>query len=173
MKLTKRQARKVLQIVDSGLVHGLGQPKPGEMCVEAAVCFALGLPHSDTPPCVGKEVRNFKIFLNDCPWSNDAARTAGLRSLAIAQLGSDGIDQAKFKELLAFKGITKVQPFYIRKYAETHADKLTADQRKKILLIAHEFEAARTTEEVKAVIEKYTGFGVGVGVGFGFGFGFG
>lgn len=40
--LTKTLAKKVLETVDAGLCSGLGNPKPGEMCVEAAVCFAYG-----------------------------------------------------------------------------------------------------------------------------------
>lgn len=42
-------AKKVLKTVNAGLVKGLGESEPGKMCVEAAVCYALGLPHSDDP----------------------------------------------------------------------------------------------------------------------------
>lgn len=41
MTLTKEIAQKVLTTVDKGLSCGLGHPKPGQMCVEAAVCYAL------------------------------------------------------------------------------------------------------------------------------------
>ena len=58
------------------------------MCVEAAVCYAYDLPHSDKPPCVGNAVREFKIRLNDCNWSSSKARARGMRRIAIAQLGS-------------------------------------------------------------------------------------
>lgn len=61
-------AKKVLATVDAGLVQGVGQPAPGQMCVEAAVCFALGLPHGDNPPCVAPAVRALKIRLNDAAW---------------------------------------------------------------------------------------------------------
>lgn len=58
-------------------------------CVEAAVCFALGLPHGDQPPCVHPALINFKIGLNDLTlWSSDKARGKGMRRLAVAQLGS-------------------------------------------------------------------------------------
>lgn len=97
LKLTKRHARKVLEVVDRGLSCGMGDPKPGKMCVEAAVCYALGLPHGDEPPCVGSEVRDFKIALNDCNWSSKAARARGMRKLAIAQLGSRSISQMAFR----------------------------------------------------------------------------
>ncbi len=113
IKLTKEVARKVLKVVDAGLVSGLGVAEPGKMCVEAAVCFALGLPHDDNPPCVGNSVRNFKISLNDCKWSSDKARTKGMRKLAIAQLGSNEIDQTKFLELVGFECITKILPVII------------------------------------------------------------
>ena len=75
IKLTKDIARKVLSTVDKGLVNGLGVREEGKMCIEAAVCFALGLPHGDNPPCVGSAVRSFKISLNDQKWPTDKDRT--------------------------------------------------------------------------------------------------
>ncbi len=82
-------ALKVLNLVDKGLVKGLGENKPGGMCVEAAVCVAMGLPFGDAPRCVNDVVRRFKIALNDCEWSSTSARAEGMRALAIAQLGTD------------------------------------------------------------------------------------
>src|SRR5690349_15232890 len=98
MNITRAHAKKVLKLVDKGLVRGLGVQKPGQMCVEAAVCFALGLPHGDNPPCVGSAVRGYKIRLNDSNWSSDKARADGMRRVAIAQLGSDAIDQNEFRK---------------------------------------------------------------------------
>ena len=96
-KVTEELSRKVLEVVDAGLVSGMGKPEPGKMCVEAAVCYAMGLPHSDEPTCVSPALRKLKIRLNDSNWSDDAARTKGLRRLAIAQLGSAGVlDDAEF-----------------------------------------------------------------------------
>lgn len=103
-------AKKVLETVDAGLVYGLGKPTPGSMCVEAAVCFAMGLPHSDKPTCVGSAVRAFKIRMNDANWSSNAKRTKGLRKLAIAQLGSDAIDQQTFVRILAEQTIRQIVP---------------------------------------------------------------
>ncbi len=103
-------ARRVLEVVDVGLVFGLGMPVPGKMCVEAAVCFALGEPHGDQPSCVGAAVRSYKIRLNDSRWSSDAARTKGLRPLAVAQLGSDKIDQRAFDQYIVLAGIKRVLP---------------------------------------------------------------
>jgi hypothetical protein len=51
IEITESVARKVLKTVDAGLCSGLGNPTPGEMCVEAAVCYALDLPHGDEPSC--------------------------------------------------------------------------------------------------------------------------
>lgn len=113
-KISLDIARKVIEIVDAGLVKGKGIQEPGKMCVEAAVCFAFGLPHSDNPPCVGTTVREFKIRLNDSNWSNNAARTAGLRKLAIAQLGSDTIDQDEFALRLSEQCIRQIVPIALR-----------------------------------------------------------
>jgi hypothetical protein len=96
-QLNESTALKVLQTVDQGLVASMGKPVPGKMCVEAAVCFALGLPHSDDPRCVSLALRDLKIRLNDAEWSSDQARAAGLRRLAIAQLGTkDTLDDVEF-----------------------------------------------------------------------------
>lgn len=111
-------ARKVLALVDQGLVRGLGVQEPGKMCVEAAVCAAYGLLHSDTPPCVGSAVRSYKIRLNDASWSSDIVRAQGLRRLAIAQLGSDEIDQVAFAEGVVFEGIKQILPKILRARAE-------------------------------------------------------
>ena len=102
MILTKELAQKVRDTVDAGLSKGMGNPIPGQMCVEAAVNYAMGLPHGDTPSCVGRAVRDFKIALNDSDaWTSNAARAKGLRRVAIAQLGSDKLDQVEFSKALA------------------------------------------------------------------------
>src|SRR5579859_5139719 len=97
IEITRELAEKVLTIVDAGLVKGVGNPKPGQMCVEAAVCFAMGLPHGDEPSCVAPSLRNLKIRLNDSSWSSNQARAKGLRRLALTQLGSAGLlDEQEF-----------------------------------------------------------------------------
>jgi len=97
MEITREIAAKVLEVVDAGLVSGMGKPIPGQMCVEAAVCYAMGLPHSDDPKCVAPILRSLKIRLNDSTWSSDKARANGLRRLALAQLGSRNVlDEKEF-----------------------------------------------------------------------------
>src|SRR5208282_1538677 len=96
-QITEVIARKVLDTVDAGLVKGAGNPVPGQMCVEAAVCYALGLPHGDNPKCVAPALRALKIRLNDSNWSSPASRASGMRRLAVAQLGSAGVlDEKEF-----------------------------------------------------------------------------
>ena len=46
---TRDHAIRIVELLSHGLVAGLGKPEPGKMCVEAAVCFALGLPHGGQP----------------------------------------------------------------------------------------------------------------------------
>ena len=110
MNINKTLANKVLETVDAGLTKGMGKPIPGQMCVEAAVCFAMGLPHSDNPTCVGKAVRAFKIHLNDASWSSNVARATGMRKLAVAQLGSDKIDQVEFAKLVSIGTVNRLIP---------------------------------------------------------------
>lgn len=100
IKVDKKLAQKVIDVVTPGLCNGLGDPTPGKMCVEAAVNYACGLEHDDSPPCVGGSVRNFKINLNDGNWSSNKARAKGMIKIAIAQLGSNKLNQDKFEELI-------------------------------------------------------------------------
>ena len=49
MNITESHITKIMGLLDHGLVHGLGKPEPGQMCVEAMICYALDLPHGDDP----------------------------------------------------------------------------------------------------------------------------
>jgi len=127
VELSEALASKVLSAVDAGLVSGLGVQKPGKMCVEAAVCFALGLPHGDNPPCVGSAVRAAKIRLNDSRWSSNEARAKGMRRVAIAQLGSDALDQVDFSNRLATEVIRQIVPIALRAAASMQKDEKHRD----------------------------------------------
>jgi len=121
MKLTIRHARKVLKIIDAGLYPGLGTPVPGKMCVEAAVCFALGEPHGDKPVCVARPDRNFKIVLNDAAWSSPTVRAAGLRRIGVMQLGTAGMDRQAWSRILTALIIRRVVPVALRAARLEHA----------------------------------------------------
>src|SRR3990167_4534296 len=85
MKLSHELAIKVINVIDAGLTSGLGRAEPGHMCIEAAVCYALGEPHNDKPSCVSPVVRSLKIRLNDSGcWHSNQSRAQGLRRLGIA-----------------------------------------------------------------------------------------
>jgi hypothetical protein len=93
------------------------------MCVEAAVCFALGQEHGDEPECVAPAVRSFKIRLNDSKWSSNEARAKGMRRIAIAQLGTAGqIDEKEFARVLAELTIQRIVPIALRAAAEMQKD---------------------------------------------------
>jgi hypothetical protein len=116
MEITQELAKNVLNTVNAGLVSGLGEPIPGKMCVEAAVCYAMGLPHEDNPPCVSPALRRLKISLNDAGWSSELARAKGLRELALLQLGTDGVlDEVEFVKKVALLVINKYLPPILRK----------------------------------------------------------
>jgi len=123
MEITKEIAIKVRDTVDAGLVRGKGRPIPGQMCVEAAVCFAMGLPHSDEPSCVSPAKRALKICLNDSDWSSNSARAKGMRRLALVQLGSAGaVDDNDFARRIAEMTIRKIVPIALRAAAVLHPD---------------------------------------------------
>lgn len=130
MIITREIAMKVRDVVAAGLTNGVGVQEPGKMCVEAAVCYALGLPHGDDPGCVSAPLRRLKIRLNDSRWSSNDARAAGLRRLAVAQLGSLGaINDAEFVKRVAEMTIRKAVPAGLRSAARVnlkHAEALEA-----------------------------------------------
>jgi hypothetical protein len=108
MEINKELAQKVLDTIKHGLVRGLGKQEHGKMCVEAAVCYAMGLPHGDKPTCVGEAVREYKIRINDSNWTSDAARAKGMKRVAVAQLGSEHIDQLTFSKRVAVLSVNKI-----------------------------------------------------------------
>lgn len=114
MKITEDIARKVVKVVSAGLVAGVGEPTPGKMCVEAAVCYALGEPHGDRPSCVHSVVRVFKVALNDGSWSSATARARGMKRVAVAQLGSTEIDPVCFVQYVAEQTIKRILPIVLR-----------------------------------------------------------
>ena len=124
VKINRKLAKKVLKTVDAGLCSGMGEPEPGKMCVEAAVCYAMGLPHGDRPICVSPALRKLKVVLNDASWSSNQERARGLRRLALAQLGSAGtLDDVEFVKRVSNLAIQKVVSVALRAAAEIHPDK--------------------------------------------------
>lgn len=167
MLITREHADRIRELLAHGLVAGLGEPIPGQMCVEAAVCYAFGLPHSDNPPCVGEEVRKFKIKLNDEAWSSPQARAIGMCDLAIAQLGSDQIDQKAFRDLFWFRAGTQLQPL-IWRYLATKGSKEAR------LVLADKMERSTTLQECKAHARTHIhiyDFDYGCDCGYAYGYG--
>ena len=116
-------------ILARGLSSGVGE-RSGQMCIEAAICATLDLPHADDPGCVDPEVRAFKIALNDAPWSSAAARAKGLRALGLAQLGSAGtIDGQRFVEAVAGGTIRILLPRLFRSVLAKYPDCIEAAAR--------------------------------------------
>lgn len=107
--------KKYDEILSRGLSKGVGS-REGSMCIEAAICTVLGLPHGDDPQCVTNSVRSFKTALNDkTQWASEESRAAGLRDLGLAQLGSKGVvNDLDFTRLLAKKTIQVLIPALFR-----------------------------------------------------------
>jgi hypothetical protein len=117
------------EILARGLSSGMGK-RDGQMCIEAAVCAALDLPHGDEPQCVATTVRTFKIALNDSNWSSPQARAAGLRDLGIAQVGSLGVvDDNVFVQKIAEKTIRVLIPALFREVFPNNQACLAAAKR--------------------------------------------
>ena len=120
--MTPELVEEINNILSKGLTKGLGNPIPGQMCVEAAMCYILGEPHSDKPSCVGEEVNKAKIVLNDCNWPSNEARAQGMKYLMVAQYGSINLDQEEFKLKLKLNSTKRILPFLIQKHFERTKD---------------------------------------------------
>ena len=96
--------RKFDGLLARGLCSGVGSAN-GQMCIEAAITQALGLPFNDEPECVAESVRRYKIRLNDTSrWISAHTRAEALRGIGIAQIGSKGVvDDKEFVRRLADK----------------------------------------------------------------------
>jgi len=154
IEITREIAAKVLTTVDAGLCLGLGDPVPGEMCVEAAVCYALGLPHGDDPKCVSEAVRSLKVSLNDKDWSSNKSRAKGLRRLALAQLGSLGaVDDKDFSRRVAEYTIRTMVPIALRAAASLQKE---AKHRRALTDAATRCEAEVTSAAATAAVTAAT-----------------
>lgn len=110
-------AKRILRLLDFGLSMGMGVPAPGQMCVEAAVAYAMGENHNDHPKCVKRSVARVKIALNDNgTFDGDIDRARILRRVAIAQLGSiePEFDEVLFIKFLGRELVRRCAPAMIR-----------------------------------------------------------
>lgn len=151
--ITREIAARCLYVVDHGLSSGMGDPVLGGFCVEAAICYALGLPHGDDPGCVSPALRSLKISLNDRSWSSNGARAKGLRRLALAQLGSAGVlDEQEFARRVAEMAIRKMVPIGLRAAASIQKD---AQHRQSLLDAARRCEGEDTRDAaiVDAIVD--------------------
>lgn len=150
IEINRNLAEKVLKVVDQGLCCGLGIPEPGKLCVEAAVCYAMGLPHSDEPTCVSPALRRLKIALNDKSWSSNAARAKGLRRLAITQLGSAGaLDEKEFLRRVAIMTVSKVVPRALRLAASVYPQQEQKEKLEAAAVLCEVINLFSSLEEAK------------------------
>ncbi|MCC7531170.1 MAG: hypothetical protein IT342_21870 [Candidatus Melainabacteria bacterium] len=120
MKITEQIALQVLAVVDQGLYAGPGHELPGQMGLEAAICFALGERKSDQPSCVTPALSRFCLDFSRGHWSSSAARAQGLRRLAIAQLGTaNSLDEVLFEQHLTAATVRRLLPKAVRYLAYT------------------------------------------------------
>jgi hypothetical protein len=146
IEINEAVIHKLLSTIDAGLVTGRGKPVPGEMCVEAAVCYALGLPHGDEPQCVSPALRSLNISLNDKNWASFLGRAAGLRRLAVAQLGTRGaFDDKEFVFRVTENVIRRQVPLALRLAAS-----LVGDDGQPLLDAANRCESEGTWAAAKA-----------------------
>lgn len=151
-RITEAIAKKVLKTVDAGLTSGMGVPEPGKMCVEAAVAYAMGEDHNDQPKCVATWLANEKISMNDHYWDSDDDRAAGLRRVAIAQLGS----AEKLGKAASYKKFQKLlgEAFYQwqkKHVAEHNAKIFPKDTLKRIKVVGQKAGKAKTRDDIKNI----------------------
>jgi hypothetical protein len=120
--ITAETREKLTKIINAGLVRGLGKARPGRLSIEAAICLALGEPHSDRPSCVAQPDRLFAISINDAPWSSPWVRAEALLPLALAQLGTAGTDRTAWDRRVTEGTIRQIVPIALRAASSVHPD---------------------------------------------------
>ena len=144
--ITKEIVDKLTTTVSAGLIGGLGAPRPGEMCIEAAICYTLGLQHGDRPTCVHQSIRGLSIALNDAKWSSNKVRADSLKNLAIAQLGTNtGFNAKLFASRASELAIRTCVPTALRIAASA-----CLSHKEELLKHANECEKLGTKEAAKA-----------------------
>src|SRR3990167_1581353 len=118
MREMSSTTERLTEIVSHGLVAGVGQPRPGELCIEAAICLAIGEPHGDKPSCVHTTDRAYAIAINDAPWPTPQARAEALLPLGLAQLGTAGRDRSAWLAALVDGTARRVVPMWLRRAAD-------------------------------------------------------
>lgn len=113
-----RVRAKLREIVPAGLIGGKGTGAPGSLCIESAICLALGEPHGDNPSCVAPEDRAYAIVINDAPWPSPQARAEALLPLGLAQLGTAGTDRSAWVARVVEGTIRRVLPIALRAAAD-------------------------------------------------------
>jgi len=99
------------EYANRGFCSGWGD-MASSICVEAAVSIALGEGYKDKPSCVDMAVNNLTIMLNDMKWSTPQARTASMRSLGLAGLGTADKD-VSFRFNFIKKYLEKITTTYL------------------------------------------------------------
>jgi hypothetical protein len=127
--------RRLKEILSRGLCHGQGSGG-GQVCVEQAIAIACGCAIdepdtsiTDAPDCVSPAVRRYAIVLNDANWSSPQKRAAGLTEFALAQLGTQLLDEQEFAKRVAIRTVSRILPVTLRRVAAlipTHAEALEA-----------------------------------------------
>lgn len=114
--------KKLNDYLDRGLCSGLGESN-GQVCVEAAIALATEGELRDSPSCVHQAVREFSVQLNDANWSCPSMRSAGMRTLAFAQLDTAGLafNATRFVDKLSELTIRRVLPIALRAAGLTEA----------------------------------------------------
>ncbi len=118
--MSQTAEQKLTEIINQGLVSGLGEAEPGKLCVEAAICLALGEPHSDKPSCVHMADRRLGMKINDSFKGTDAERAELLLPIALASLGTAGKDRAQWVKYIVEHTIRRVVPIALRKAGLTY-----------------------------------------------------
>lgn len=153
------------EILKRGLCIGVGT-RDGRMCIEAAICAALDLPHGDNPQCVASSVRVYKIALNDSHrWISAESRAKGLRDLGIAQIGSKGVvNDNDFSHLLREEtiGVLIPQLFRLPRFAKypqmaKAADRCELERSRKSARAAAAATATAAAADTAAAYAAYVG----------------
>lgn len=119
-KITEGKVKELIEVISKGLVGGVGEPYPGEMCVMHAISVVMeGVEYEDNPTCVHDTIVAFDIALNDQPWSSTKARANGMLKEAVAKLGSTHVNGDKWIQDVFIAATSKHLTSFLKEQSNT------------------------------------------------------
>lgn len=119
---------RLAEIVSSGVVADIGTREPGRCGIDAAICWAEGAAHGDTPSTVAPADLGYLRQIADGAWPSPQARADALLPLALAAVGTATANRKAWAEAVTRGTAARVLPLVLDAAADHHHNPRTATE---------------------------------------------